>query len=77
MYYDPFNHLSYITQQYCLDGKDLTNLQSQGTDAYMVDTSSLSHMCNLNPAKIKQLQQQEIHISKLIDEKKVIKCPIT
>ena len=47
----------------CLDEKDLTNLQFQGTDTHMVDTNSLSHMCNLNPAKIKQMQQKGVHIS--------------
>ena len=38
--------------EYYLDEKDQANLQFQCTDTHTVDTNSLSHMCNLNLAKI-------------------------
>ena len=50
--------------KYCLNEKDLTNLQPQSTDAHTADTNSLSHMYNLDPTKIKQLQKHDVHISK-------------
>ena len=53
--------------KYCLNEKDLTNLHSQSTDAHITDTNSLSHMYNLDPTKIKQLQQQDVHITNLSD----------
>ena len=56
--------------KYCLNEKDLTNLQSQGRDAHTIDTNSLSHMYNLDPAKIKQLQQQHKYISKIFNKGK-------
>ena len=53
--------------KYFPDEKDLTNSQSQGTDTHTVDPNTLSHMCNLNPTKIKQ-QQQGVHVSKIADK---------
>ena len=54
--------------QYCLNEKDLTSLQSQSTDAHNVDTNNLSYIYNLHPTKIKHLQQQDVHIPKIIDK---------
>ena len=53
--------------KFCLPEKDLANLQCQDTDAHIVDTNSLSCMYNLDPEKMKQLQQ-DMHITKIIDK---------
>ena len=50
--------------KYCLNEKDLTILQYQGTYTHTGNMSSLLHMYNLYPAKIKHLQWQDLHISK-------------
>ena len=64
--------------KYCLNEKYLTYFQSQGTDAHIVDANSFSHIYNLYPTKIKQLKQQDIHISKLlinVNQRKLNKKP--
>ena len=66
--------------KYYLHEKGLTNLQSQRTDAHTVHTNCSSHVYKLDPTKIKQLQQKDMHISKLSDKcktEKITKHPIT
>ena len=46
----------------------MANFKSQGTNAHIIDPYSLLTMYNLDPEKIKQLQQQEGHITKIIDK---------
>ena len=62
------NKLEIDSIKYCLNGKGIANLKSQVTDAHTIDTDSLLHMCNLDPEKIKQLQQQDGHMAKIIDK---------
>ena len=54
--------------KYYLNKKDQTNLQSQGRYAYDVDTNSLSCIYNLDPEKIRWLQQLDMQIRKIIDK---------
>ena len=42
-----------------LDEKNLANTHARATD-----TNSLPHTCNLDPEKLKQLQQQDEYITK-------------
>ena len=51
----------------CLNGKDLVNFTSQYTNAQTIDPNSLSTMYNLDPEKIKQLQQ-DWYITKITDK---------
>ena len=65
--------------KYCLNRKDFANFKSQDTDAHAIDTISLSSMCNLDPEKIKQLQQQDGYITKWlinVSQRKMTKTPI-
>ena len=52
--------------KYQLDKKDLDDLSSQDTSTHFED--HIPFKCNLDLTKVKQLQQQDMHISKLITE---------
>ena len=54
--------------KYFLDEKDLANTRLQDTNTTTTGTNSLPHICNLDPEKIKWLQQQDEYITKLIDK---------
>ena len=62
------NKFEIHNSKYCINEKDLTNLQS--TDTHTVNTNSVSCMYNLDPTIINQLQQQDMFISKIIDKGK-------
>ena len=55
----------------CQNEKDLANLKSQGRNAHTPNFLSITY--NLDPENIKQLQQQDEHIAKLIDKCKLKK----
>ena len=50
--------------KYQLDEKDLDDLSLQDTTTHLKDPSPFK--CNLDPTKVKQLQHQDMHISKII-----------
>ena len=51
--------------EYFLDKKDFANTRFHDTSTNATGTNSLPHICNLDPDKIKWLQQDE-YITKLI-----------
>ena len=59
--------------KYSLDEKDLPSSRLQDTSNNSIGTSSLSHVCNLDPEKIKWLQQQDECIARLIHKCKPTK----
>ena len=54
--------------KYSLDEKELANTRLHNTSANGTGTNSLPCTCNLDPEKIKWLQQQDEYLTKLIDE---------
>ena len=67
------NKFEIIGIEYCLNGKDLAYFKSQGTSDHAIDSNSSLSMCNLHPEKVKQLQQQDGHITKIIGKCKLKK----
>ena len=51
--------------KYLIDEKELDDLPSQSTDTHSRDPNPSSFKCNLDITKVKQLQQQDTHITEI------------